>query len=176
MKVQKIFASLLILILTKSAFSIELDTKNEYLWKGKGRTLGYKQYINDNHEKFMDFVDTAKMFLGIKYKFGGESLYGLDCSYLIQRIFNMYGIRIPRTTWQIWNDRKGIFVNAQNLSPGDILFFKNTYRRGVSHVGIYIGNNRMIHASSWKGKVVVTDLTTNKYLRKRYHGAKRFLT
>ena len=67
----------------------------------------------------------------------------------------------------------GTYVSKASLQPGDLVFLQNTYRQGVSHVGIYIGDGKMIHASSSKG-VVISDLSTSYYTQ-HYHSVRRVL-
>jgi cell wall-associated NlpC family hydrolase len=89
----------------------------------------------------------------------------------VQYVFNQHGITLPRTTTEQY--RIGTYVNKSNLKVGDLVFLQNTYREGVSHVGIYVGDGKMIHASSSKG-VVISDLSTSYYV-KHYYGARRIL-
>lgn len=110
----------------------------------------------------------SKKYLGVKYKYGGTSVStGFDCSGYTQKVFKDLGITIPRTTGSQMS--KGTSVSKANLKPGDLVFF-NTSGKGVSHVGIYIGNNQFIHSAT--GGVQVTSLN-NSYWKTRYMSAKR---
>jgi cell wall-associated NlpC family hydrolase len=80
-----------------------------------------------------------------------------------------FGIDLPRTTEQ--QVLSGQSIGKNNLRPGDLVFLQNTYRSGVSHVGIFIGNNQMIHASSSKG-ITISNLS-GSYYQEHYHSAKR---
>lgn len=116
-------------------------------------------------------INTAKKYIGVPYVWGGSTPTGFDCSGLVQYVFKQHGISLPRTT-----DRQvatGTYVSKSNLRPGDLVFLQNTYRQGVSHVGIYIGEGQMIHASSSKG-VVISNLSSS-YYTKHYHSARRVL-
>jgi cell wall-associated NlpC family hydrolase len=108
-------------------------------------------------------------FLGIRYRFGGNSRNGLDCSSFVQQVFREMDIRLPRTA------REQFVVGDQvpmgELRKGDLLFFR-TYASFPSHVGIYLGDNKMIHASSRDRRVVVSRMNT-PYYRSRFIGAKR---
>ena len=79
------------------------------------------------------------------------------------------GISLPRTTTEQY--KIGSYVSKSNLQPGDLVFLQNTYREGISHVGIYIGNGEMIHASSSKG-VVISKLSSSYYTQ-HYYGSRR---
>lgn len=109
---------------------------------------------------------------GTQYKFGGNSATsGFDCSGFVGHVFKeVAGLVLPRNAHSI--SQIGDQVDKTELKPGDLVFF-NTLRRAFSHVGIYIGDNRFIHASSSKtGDVMVSDMT-EKYWSKRFNGARR---
>jgi len=110
----------------------------------------------------------ASQFLGARYRFGGESSRGFDCAGLVRRAFSMIGIDLPRTTGEQFE--RGCTVNREELAAGDLVFFRNTYRRGVSHVGIYIGESRFIHAA--RGGVAIASLD-GAYWSRRFAGARR---
>lgn len=116
-------------------------------------------------------ISTAKRYIGVPYVWGGSSPSGFDCSGFTQYVFKQHGITIPRTTTEQY--KLGSYVSKSNLLPGDLVFLQNTYREGISHVGIYVGDGKMIHASSSKG-VVISDLSTSYYV-KHYYGARRVL-
>ena len=115
-------------------------------------------------------IKTAKTFLGTKYRFGGTSKKGIDCSGFTLKVFKKHGTNLPRTASK--QASKGKHVAKKNLKPGDLVFFKNTYKKGISHTGIYLGNNLFIHASSSAKKVVISSLS-KRYYRKHYAGARR---
>lgn len=113
-------------------------------------------------------VSTARRFLGTPYRRGGLSSRGLDCSGLVVRAMAAQGRNVPHHAATLY--RMGERVRYEQLQSGDLLFF-NTNGRGVSHVGIWIGNNRFIHASSGRGGVR-QDAVAGYYAR-RLVGARR---
>ena len=114
----------------------------------------------------------AKKMLNIPYKFGGNSIMGIDCSAYVKKVYGFLGVDLPRTARQQFNE--GEAIDKDELSIGDLVFFK-TYASFPSHVGIYLGNNLFIHASSRGKKVTIDSLETPYYL-KRFIGGKRLLT
>jgi cell wall-associated NlpC family hydrolase len=113
----------------------------------------------------------AKKMLDIPYRFGGNSLLGIDCSAYVKKVYSLIGIDLPRSAREQFHE--GIPVDENNLSIGDLVFFR-TYASYPSHVGIYLGNNLFIHASSKSKKVTIDSLDTPFYI-KRFIGAKRLL-
>lgn len=121
------------------------------------------------YDKVTKMVKNAFSLIGSAYKFGSNNRdKTYDCSLFTQRTFAKIGLKLPRSS--IEQAALGKKVSKDNLVVGDLLFF-TTYRKTVSHVGIYIGDNKMIHASTQKG-VAVDDLD-DAYYKKRYLFAKR---
>jgi len=114
-------------------------------------------------------IKVAMDYLGVPYKFGGSSLRGIDCSAYVQRVFRYFSIDLPRTAREQF--KAGVKISKRELRIGDLLFFK-TYARYPSHVGIYIGEGKMIHASSRSKKVTISSINDPYYVR-RYIGAVR---
>ena len=112
---------------------------------------------------------SAYSFLGARYRFGGNSRSALDCSSFTQQVFREQSVKLPRTA------REQFYVGNEemrgDLKKGDLVFFQ-TYARFPSHVGIYLGNRKMIHASSREHRVVISSMDTPYYLS-RYLGARR---
>ena len=113
----------------------------------------------------------AKKLLDIPYRFGGSSLLGIDCSAYVQKVYGLVGINLPRSAREQFSE--GNSVDKEELSIGDLVFFR-TYASFPSHVGIYLGNDLFIHASSRGKKVTIDSLGTPYYL-KRFIGAKRVI-
>ena len=118
-----------------------------------------------------DITSYALSLIGVDYRFGGNNPdQGLDCSGLIRYVFQQAtGLTLPRSARE--QSRVGELISKDNLQPGDLVFF-NTRRFQFSHVGLYIGDNRFIHAPSKGGTVQVVSLD-NVYWQKAFNGARR---
>jgi len=115
-------------------------------------------------------IETAKSNLGIRYRWGGTSRGGFDCSGFVSWVYAKHGVKLPRTSIQ--QSTHGAAVPKSSLATGDLVFFKTTRSNRVSHVGIYIGGGKFIHASSGTGSVTISSLNDG-YYSKRYAGARR---
>lgn len=116
-------------------------------------------------------VAEAVKWLGVPYKYAGNDKNGVDCSGLTSQVYlKSLNVKMPRNSRE--QQRWCININKENLQPGDLVFFATgSDRNRVSHVGIYIGNGDIIHASSSRG-VIVSNLS-EKYYIKRYHSSGR---
>lgn len=124
-------------------------------------------------DRASSLVAKAVDFIGIRYKFGGNNPeQGLDCSGLVRLVFkDALNINLPRTSLEI--SRSGEKIEPSELQPGDLVFY-NTLRRGFSHVGIYIGDNKFIHSPSSGGQVRIESMKI-AYWKRRFNGARRIL-
>jgi cell wall-associated NlpC family hydrolase len=118
-----------------------------------------------------NIISDARKYIGTPYEWGGTSPGGFDCSGFIQYVYSKNGINLPRSTTDQY--QRGEAVKKSNLQPGDLVFLANTYRKGVSHVGIYIGEGNVIHASSSKG-VTISSLS-GSYFSEHYLGSRRII-
>jgi len=117
----------------------------------------------NNSEERNLLVRVVKTFLGVPYKLGGSTLRGIDCSAFVKKIYEIFNIELPRTTREQFSVGKR--VEKDQLEEGDLVFFK---RRGNSaHVGIYIGDNQFVHASSYNREVKI-DYLDAPYYNKRF--------
>lgn len=111
-------------------------------------------------------VKSATGLTGIPYRFGGTTTKGFDCSGFVQYVYKKSGKSVAR-------DTLGQYAQSKKVStpqPGDLVFFQNTYRKGISHVGIYIGNNKFVHAGGKQSQI--TSLN-NSYWKSKFHSFKR---
>ncbi|WP_298940791.1 NlpC/P60 family protein [uncultured Psychromonas sp.] len=109
-------------------------------------------------------------WVGSPYKYGGNTLNGIDCSSLVQQVFeNSFNIDLPRTTeYQV---KKGISIKKSELEVGDLVFFK-TGRR-TRHVGIYMGDDEFFHVSTSQGTKISS--LSNVYWKKHYWQSRRII-
>lgn len=118
-----------------------------------------------------EIVATAKKYLGVPYVWGGTSADGFDCSGLVQTVFAENRVSLPRGSGDQY--RKGRKISKGGMRPGDLVFFR-TYTSGPSHVGIYAGDGKFIHAESSPRGVTVTPLS-QPYWDERFLGARTWL-
>lgn len=119
------------------------------------------------------FVRVAQRYLGTPYVWGGESARGFDCSGFIMRVMRDLGYRaLPHSAAEQFNYGKPISKGL--LQAGDIVFFANTYKPGISHVGIYLGGGRFIHAANSQVGTIVSNLNSAKWVA-HYAGARRLM-
>jgi cell wall-associated NlpC family hydrolase len=141
-----------------------------------GRSLTPSPEARSRQESFSPpqgkVIHTARTLLGIPYRFGGMSPAGFDCSGYVAYVFKeSVGKRLPRRTKE--QIRFGKAVPPAKVEPGDLLYFW-IKEQGISHVGIYIGQDQFIHAPSRNGRVNIQRLR-DSYWKARYRGARRFL-
>lgn len=113
--------------------------------------------------------DSALKYRGVPYRYAGMSSRGMDCSGLVARVLQAHGMRAPHNSRALF--RLGKPVSRAELKPDDLVFF-STRGQGVSHVGIYLGEGKFVHASSGGGRVQVSSLDSGYYAR-RFVGARR---
>jgi cell wall-associated NlpC family hydrolase len=122
-------------------------------------------------ENVREIIFYSLSMVGINYRWGGNSPQtGFDCSGLVRHVFRQIaGLVLPRDSYGM--ARLGQSVDMDDLKPGDLVFF-NTMKRPFSHVGIYVGDKRFIHAPS-RGKAVQLANMTDSYWVAHYSGARR---
>ena len=122
-------------------------------------------------ERASELAVQALALIGVNYKYGSDSPdAGFDCSGLVSHVFQQVaGIVLPRNSQSM--SKIGEKIDKSELQPGDLVFF-NTRRQAFSHVGIYIGNARFVHAPSRGREVEIVDMH-GRYWQTRYNGARR---
>lgn len=119
-----------------------------------------------------ELVRTAHQFIGTPYRWGGVSARtGFDCSGLTMTVYRLNGMHLPRSARSQF--KTGRAVSKRALRQGDLVFFATARRSHVSHVGIYIGSGRFVHAPG-RGKDIRTADLNNNYFKRRYLGARRY--
>jgi len=124
----------------------------------------------DSPNKAQQASKIASSMIGKPYRYGGNSPSGFDCSGLVHYSFRHAGLSVPRSTNSQRTQSRN--VSRSGIQAGDLLFF-NQEGKYSSHVGIYIGNNRFVHAPS-SGKRVRVDSLSDQYWRKHFVDARRF--
>ncbi|MFN2267273.1 MAG: NlpC/P60 family protein, partial [Desulfonatronovibrio sp.] len=125
------------------------------------------------HNLRRELVRTAHGFIGIPYRWGGESeRSGFDCSGLTMVVYRQNGLNLPRVSRNQY--QAGRKINLGSIQQGDLIFFATGGSRQVSHVGIYIGDGKFIHAPA-TGKNVTIEHINHPYFRTRFVGARTYI-
>jgi len=140
----------------KNRFFNNLKKKQKKLLK---RVKSKRKY-NKNR-----IVQNAKHYLGGKYVWGGTQPKGFDCSGYVKYLYAQQGIQLPRTAYA--QSKVGKYVSKYHLKKGDLLFFLTDKKRHIpiTHVGMYIGNDKFIHAASRKKGIIISSFSKSKYHR-----------
>lgn len=130
--------------------------------------------LSNARENLQDgLVQTARRFIGTPYRWGGESARsGFDCSGLTMTVYRLNGLELPRNSRAQFQTGRPVPRDA--LQRGDLVFFATGRRGRVSHVGVYSGHGKFIHAPG-RGKTIRTASLSNGYFTARYAGARRYL-
>jgi lipoprotein Spr/probable lipoprotein NlpC len=116
-----------------------------------------------------DLIKSMAAWKGTPYKYAAQTKSGTDCSGFVTSVYNeVYGKKLQRSSYDMVNDVK--FINKDNMKAGDIVFFKISGKK-ISHVGIYIADNKFIHAATKNG-VVVDDLNQDYYKKSFYRAGR----
>ena len=117
-----------------------------------------------------EVAELAEQYVGSRYRWGGTSPAGFDCTGFVLFVYSQFGINMPHN--EAGQLASGERVSTDAIEPGDVLVFANTYRRGLSHTGIYLGEGRFVHAADEAHGVTVSNLWDG-YWSPRLVGATR---
>ena len=117
---------------------------------------------------YADVLSIAQSLKGIPYVWGGQTTSGFDCSGFIHYVYSKAGVSMSRTNTTGYFNRSFYIDTPQ---PGDVVFFKNTYRSGISHMGVYLGDGNFIHAGS---SGVTINNVNDSYWKSKFDSYKRF--
>ncbi|MBC7254030.1 MAG: C40 family peptidase [Actinobacteria bacterium] len=159
--------------LFRDAFYVASPGYREYLGSATALSSPFGTYLRSAlYGAGEAVVREASKYLGVPYVYGGATPGGFDCSGLVQYVFRKFGVELPHYT--VTQAQRGTPVRREELRPGDVIFFGENGGRGfLYHVGIYIGNNRFIHAPH-TGDVVKVSLLEGKYDR-NFACARRYI-
>lgn len=150
----------------------EFDINADYIEIRRNREKTTRGKVSTRSRDINKVVSAAYQALDTKYVSGGTNSSGYDCSGLTFGIFrDKLGVTLPRSSLD--QSKAGKTIKKSDLVPGDLMFFKTTSAT-VGHVGIYIGDNKMIHASTRKRKIMITDINSS-YYKKTYVTSKRMI-
>jgi cell wall-associated NlpC family hydrolase len=145
----------------------------EYYIVGPKHYASLSYQAGDNDFIRNQIVISAKQYIGVPYQWGGESSgTGFDCSGLTMVVYQLNGLDLPRSSRQQW--KSGRPVKRSQLAKGDLVFFATLGGRRVSHVGIYTGNGKFLHAPRRGRKITISSLSST-YYKTRYLGARSYL-
>ena len=153
-------------------YRVEASGKTGYLYAQYVRLAEKQEYatmpeMGDLAESVISFAEDN---LGAPYSYGGTSPSGFDCSGLVYYCFLNSGVKLNRTASGQYT--QGVYVEKEDLEPGDLVFFVSPGTWSIGHVGIYIGDGEFIHASTGSHEVVVSELD-GSYWTTNYYGARR---
>jgi cell wall-associated NlpC family hydrolase len=169
LRLQYILFSIMMMMLIACQSSVRFSSARTASFDAEKRiTLGNQpQKLTTLQHKI---ISSAEKFLGVPYCWGGTSDDCMDCSGFVQRVYGNVGVSLPRTAAEQFNAAKNI--NPKDSKAGDLVFFSFT-GTGISHVGIYAGNNEVIHASSSRG--VVRQPLDDTYLSAGFAAIRRII-
>lgn len=132
--------------------------------KAKAKKEGRTYSLTEKDKK--QLLEDAKYFKGGKYVWGGTTPQGFDCSGYVQYLYKKHNIELPRTAWA--QSKRGKPVDRNHLQKGDLLFFLTDKSRHipVTHVGIYLGGGKFIHAASRKKGIIISPINNGYYSNK----------
>ena len=155
-----------------SALDVKAEAAREAITAG--RRAEQREMVRDLHDRRMvveRILAAAEDLMGTRYRYGGTSAAGIDCSGFVQTVFRELDYELPHSSRS--QAQLGIPVSRDELRPGDLVFFDIRRSGRISHVGIYLGDGDVLHASVHTG--VTIDNLSEEYYRVRYSAARRIL-
>jgi N-acetylmuramoyl-L-alanine amidase len=161
-----------VLGLEEDWYRVEVGGKIGYLFSKYVRLVEKQEAssLPEAGELAQSVIQLAKDNLGVPYSYGGASPTGFDCSGLVYYCFLNSGVKLNRTASGQYT--QGVYVEKDELEPGDLVFFVSPGTWSIGHVGIYIGDGQFIHASTGSHEIVVSELS-GSYWTTNYYGARR---
>ncbi len=133
----------------------------------------YRDERGKNQQLREEIIKTARRYVGVPYRWGGESpRTGFDCSGFTMVVYRLNGLDLPRSSRLQW--RAGKKIEPRQLKMGDLVFFATTGDGRISHVGIYAGKDKFLHAPRRGSRIKASSLSS-RYFRTRYVGARSYL-
>ncbi len=155
-------------------YKVEANGKTGWLFAEYVRLLDEDEAEEEELPEAGDLAQSvialAKQNLGVPYRYGGASPDGFDCSGLVYYCFLSSGVKLNRTASGQYT--QGVYVEKDQLEPGDLVFFVSPGTWSIGHVGIYIGSGEFIHASTGSHEIVISELDAS-YWTTNYYGARR---
>lgn len=120
-----------------------------------------------------ELVFVARTYLGSPYKLGGNTTTGIDCSGFVKQVFSAFDVKLPRTAREQFH--AGTPIEKKDLVAGDLVFFRSPKSKEASHVGIFLDDDRFIHATTRNGGGVRIDSVSDEYYSRTFLGASRLV-
>ena len=144
-----------------------------YADKRSGRTIVEPRYRQSWNQDKGDLIGFAKTYLGSPYKLGGNLMSGIDCSGFTKQVYSEFNVNLPRTAKEQFHE--GTKIDREDLTTGDLVFFRTRKENAPSHVGIFIDHDKFIHASTRNGGGVRIDSLDDQYYSRHFIGASRLV-
>jgi cell wall-associated NlpC family hydrolase len=142
-----------------------------------GRQTGSSPGISRSGQRWghdrNDIIGFAKTYLGSPYKLGGNLTSGIDCSGFVKQVYSEFDITLPRTAREQFLE--GTKVDRNSLVAGDLIFFRSEKSNDPAHVGIFIDDDKFIHATTRNGGGVRIDSLADRYYQRTFMGASRVM-